>query len=223
VDGAWVDLGPGRAIALNDAGDVLLQQVDGSPPTFPVLWRGGERTELRVPGVEWFVARALSERGAVAGVDGSPGCPAGPVVYRDGRREPLPPPIPGIEAVAERLNDRGDVVGGTISTAEAEGRAFLWRDGCSIDVSPPGAAISYPVAITEDGLVVGVHGFDDAGGFVWRDGRVSILPPLPGAGFGFPSLVNRSNVIAGTVSREHGYDSRVVVWTPIPCRRGCDP
>ncbi|RKT55412.1 hypothetical protein [Saccharothrix australiensis] len=132
--------------AANEAGVVV-----GTRDNRPLRWEGDAVTVL--PGGTGGVAdnpQAINERGDVVGWTQDATGTKRATVWRAGRQVVLDVPGPA-EAVA--ISDSGDVVGW--SSASGEDRAFLWRHGRVIDLGTLGGAFSVPVALNDNGTVVG--------------------------------------------------------------------
>ncbi len=103
---------------------------------------------------------------------------------------------------AHAINSAGEIVGfwGNIVKGPSP-LAFIWRDGEMIDINGDfGTINSEANGITADRLVTGWMGsspLTDARAFIWDDGKVKELPPIPG---GFTSqgiAINNLADIAG--------------------------
>jgi uncharacterized membrane protein len=112
--------------------------------------------------------------------------------------------LPGAsDSAALGVNDRGVVVG------NSGGQAVLWRNGRIVELGAPGPGSS-AVDINERGEVVGNGSVDGASrAFMWRHGRISVLPPLPGDQNSFANAVNDRGDVVG-FSRDPGF--RAVLW-----------
>ncbi|WP_405064404.1 hypothetical protein OG474_22870 [Kribbella sp. NBC_01505] len=83
-----------------------------------------------------------------------------PLVWHDGAVTVLSAPG-GVEAVAEDVNSRGDVVGVT-EGGDTPAHAILWRGGRVIELPVlPGGVYAVPTAMNNAGLIVGYAGDGD--------------------------------------------------------------
>ncbi|MFI5734082.1 hypothetical protein ACIA49_28460 [Kribbella sp. NPDC051587] len=84
-----------------------------------------------------------------------------PLVWHDGAVTVLDAPG-GVEAVAQDVNSRGDVIGVT-QGENVQAHGVLWRGGQVIDLpSLPGGDAAVPTAINDAGLIVGYAAGGDA-------------------------------------------------------------
>ena len=125
--------------------------------------------------------------------------------------------LPGIgndSAIAEAVNDRGDVVGESFPVDPATGasgspRATLWVSGVAQDLGP-GEAFD----VSSRGTIAGTH--FPGGESLWKDGR---WQPLGVGSPGFPLFVNRFDTVASSVpfigAAIHAYTFRDGVLTDL--------
>jgi probable HAF family extracellular repeat protein len=145
TNGTTRDLGPGRALAINDAGDVMaymgdMRQWIGDA----TVWHGNTAVPIGSLGGRGTIVSALSESGSVIGASNTATGRAHAFVWqRDRGMVDLGtgPAGAGRDAVAVAMNSRGDIIGytATCSTSEyggvasvscafdGESRAILWR------------------------------------------------------------------------------------------------
>lgn len=155
TNGTIQDLGPGRAVALNAFGQVLVQGVDAQGRAYPFLWDHGRK--ITFPATV-TTATALNDSGQVAGTY----LPSGATqehgfLWQGGRLTDLGTLSP----VA--VNDEGQILGG--STA-AYGLAFTWDHGGVTPLLPASGTVAMPTVINDNGLVAGTCGLDTA--TIWQ-------------------------------------------------------
>jgi probable HAF family extracellular repeat protein len=147
------------AIGINDHGQVIGVSGDcvspnfigngGITPLHAVLWQHGTATDLKTLGGSWAFPWAINSRGQVAGQSVTANdATTDAFLWQDGIMTDLGV-VPGdIGSFAFGLNDRGQVVGASVSQTSA--RAFLWQNGVMIDLNslvlaPPGSTPLYLV------------------------------------------------------------------------------
>jgi probable HAF family extracellular repeat protein len=155
ADNTIRDLGPGRAVALNALGQVLVQGVDPQGNTYPFIWDHGRKITFPA---NVITATALNDRGQVAGTY----LPAGGAqehgfLWRKGVFTDLGALSP------VGLNDEGEIL---VSSATTYGLAFVWEHGSITQLLPAVGSVAAPMAISDCGLVVGTSGGDAA--TAWR-------------------------------------------------------
>jgi probable HAF family extracellular repeat protein len=158
-----------RAIAINDAGQVLIANESGPHARSETrLWDQG-RTTL----VGDFDATALNATGTVVGYSGTPFLDVTGILVRDGALFGLGEDLGGA-ARPWAINGSGLVVGSR-ETSGGPDHAFLWDDGVMIDLN------DY-LAQDSSWLLVRATGINDAGqiiglGFMDGERRAFLLTP----------------------------------------------
>jgi probable HAF family extracellular repeat protein len=97
---------------------------------------------------------------------------------------------------AAAINNRGQVVGSSVTAASEVTQAFLWEDGVMRAVGPP---FSSATDINDGGQIVGAA-WDGVIGYVamlWQDGQSIALERLPGTQDCGATSINRHGVIVG--------------------------
>src|SRR5439155_582595 len=100
------------------------------------------------------------------------------------------------------INNRGQVVGGTIDANNSQYHAFLWDNGMMQDLGTlPGYNLSQGQAINDAGQVVGFSGDPSMGGlghaFLWDNGTMRDLGTLPGYDYSIALGINNAGRVVG--------------------------
>lgn len=131
------------------------------------------------------------------------------------------------DGVAFAINDRGQAVGASGSCGPFNSinqinlvptHAVLWQKGKPIDLGNLGGDGHFngifATGINNIGLVVGVS--DTTGdasfhGFLWQDGHVSDLQPLPGDFYSYATAISDEGQVTG-LSLDANFNLRAVFW-----------
>ena len=127
------------------------------------------------------------------------------------------PGLPGAtETIVFGLNDRDQAVGHSLSAADSQNHAVLWKGGKVHDLGMlPEDTSSDANMINNDGIVVGTSYGENVSAVYWNHDQICGLPPLDGAVFSTAYGINERGLIVG----ESGLDvSRVhaVLWHSSP-------
>src|SRR4051812_11628370 len=178
------------ATAINDKGQVvgISGDCDRAAGRFSarhaVMWQDGKVTRLPDLGGDlWHTPTAINNRGQVAGFGNLPGAPTDPLLrrafYWSAERGLVKiDPLPGdLVSFAWGINERGEVAGQSIGANGS--RAFIWKDGVTVDVNEMVAAGSPTVEYAND---INDRGEITGGGCVVCDGSDEVavrLTPTP--------------------------------------------
>jgi probable HAF family extracellular repeat protein len=192
--GRALDLGParllfGRTLRLSDAGHVVWTAPTASASGFQAtLWDGSQVIDLGTLGGESSFHAAVNSRGQVVGWADSPSGERA-FLWENGVMRDLGA-LNGRRSSASDINERG-VVTGNYEDAAGIPRAFLW-DGVMTDIgSLPNINIGHDevslgVALNARNQVIGTsvpRFFTDLWrGFIWENGVMRPLGPLPNVG-----------------------------------------
>ncbi len=101
---------------------------------------------------------------------------------------------------ARGVNDAGAVVGYRQIGPKGPNTPYLWQDGSFTYIDPGPFNIGYAEDISNSGYVVGRFGNPIPGsrGFSWRNGRTTILEPLPDAVYSQALAVNDAGCAVGS-------------------------
>jgi probable HAF family extracellular repeat protein len=145
----------------------------------PVIWEKGQVRELpTVPGLPNGNAQGINDNGQAVGVSGDCNLSTSIVhglLWQHGGFTDLG----NVDPTA--INNRGQVIGLTLTNADQHNQAFLWQNGVFTDLGTvPGDVVSESHAINDPGQVVGQS--CDANGncraFLWENGAMTDLNAL---------------------------------------------
>lgn len=126
-DGQIIDLGQGRALAINKRAQVVGGTVVVDV-THAFLYSGGELLDLGTLGGEFSIAVDINDAGEIVGNAQTATGQSRAFLYSEGALRELP--IPGETSSANAINRHGQVVGVTSSlAAPAQADAYLYQDG----------------------------------------------------------------------------------------------
>lgn len=151
-----------RPFGVGPDGAVVGEAQDAAGAWRAFLWRNGEMTALGAPG-GYSRAVAVNRGAEVVGIF-RPGAdttgPARPFLWREGRITELAPASPADHVYATDINDRGQVVGHSVTRCSTcpsgtVGSAFLWENGAATDLGRLGGHQALAHAINEEGQIAG--------------------------------------------------------------------
>jgi probable HAF family extracellular repeat protein len=202
--------GPSGRMFINAVGQVAYDArgLDGLRHAF--LWSNGTTTDLGSAGAANASVMALNNSGVVVGyAANSLGVPVTALEWANGQLLNLGT-FGAITSSAVDVNDAGDVLVELASATGAVSTAVVVRNGAPLGI-PGGSLIA--TSLDEDGQVLGYTQSTKQGrrSFVWRNGRVVLLPTSDGARppWGGP------NTIAGAwaIGDEYvGRTAHAVLW-----------
>ncbi|MEU4747058.1 hypothetical protein AB0G02_42275, partial [Actinosynnema sp. NPDC023658] len=210
---AGVDLGPGIPSALNQVGQVVVQEaVNGAGPYVqrPRIWQAGKVTDITPSGSGWVVAAAINNNGVVPMTYST--SPSGyhqerAVVWKDGRHVSLP--LSGPHLWLSAINDAGVVAGAKLPMFGSGAYAFrcVTTSTCEPLAAVPGSGVYDIKAINEAGVVVGN---EDTQALRWDGTSVTVLSTSGGVANGTQALNERGDVVGW--STDAGGTSRATLW-----------
>jgi probable HAF family extracellular repeat protein len=112
------------------------------------------------------------------------------------------------------LNDAGDVVGQSNLPGDQIQHPFLWHGKHLIDLGTFGGDNGSANSVNDVGDVTGRADLPDGThhGFLWREGQLRPLRPLPGAACSSASWLNNRNQVVGNSSDCHGNIIAANLW-----------
>jgi probable HAF family extracellular repeat protein len=218
ISGDWVDL--------NNSDQLVTTAYTTTVPrvAHAFLWQDGRWRNLgTLRGGTESRATAINDGGQIVGTALQPDGPRHAVLWENGHSPARDlGTFGGRDSEAYGINRSGEVVGGA-ATISGEWHAFLWRHGKMLDLGVPagvGSTASYASDINDRGQVL-VRSFVPGGQFpdehlwIWQDGRVRQLQPLPGDNVTVGNGLNLSGQVVGwslSFGTDSGTGARAVLW-----------
>lgn len=182
------------------------------------VWDGdGPIEELPTPsGMTNAFAQAINNDGAIVGSASVMYQPDIAVLWDGGAPVALEPLVAGASAGASDINDAGQVVGSSATTAPPwlVRHPVLWDGGDPIDLDPSWTGSGWAGAINGDGQVVGYRQIapNQMQAFLWDDGTITTLDPLGGDTQSSAVGINGTGTVVG-VSQSSSGEGHAVRWT----------
>jgi probable HAF family extracellular repeat protein len=164
-----------QGFAVNDRGQIVGHFTSRVGVTHAFIWDQGVMTELSTPTGQYSSARAINNRGTIAGEyeagtqyrSAYRAC-----TWSNGALTDLG--IPGPASRASGINDAGQVVGAFISS-NGSWHAFVWQDRVLTDLGTLGGGDSSASAINNNGQIVGWSQTSGAEthAFMWEGGALT--------------------------------------------------
>lgn len=209
-DGVIHDLGTlggenSWATGINASGQISGTSERASGLASAFLWTEGQIIELgHLPHGTFSWGNGLNDRGEVVGWSSGGGILQDPTLWADGEIYDLG--TLAFEGAASQINNKGQIVGGSIPLRQTWGAATFWDRGEIIDLGylihpcEPKFSIacthfSSASAINQRGQIVGTHDF--LGSYLWHSGNLVILPELTPSLFSGPVDINDAGSVVG--------------------------
>jgi probable HAF family extracellular repeat protein len=215
-DGRMADLGPRQAdsapIDINNAGQVV-----GAVGLVAVLWEHGRRVTVAKPKSDSGNAAAvlINDRGEVVvkSFHASSAHKLSGLVWHDGILTTLPTTRADAFSGVTAINSAGAIVG-TCMTPNGRARPCLWADGTIHDLGTRSGDRGTALDINDRGEVVGhVAAGATTHGFIWRNGRMTLLPGLHPRDSTNAVAINAHGQIVGTSHEGTNQLAHAVLWT----------
>jgi probable HAF family extracellular repeat protein len=209
----------GQASAINNRGQIVGFAENGTvdsscPPNatnnriaLPVLWENGKAHALPTVGSDPDgVAFWINDQGQAVGYSGTCTAALHAVSWKNGTASPLPDL--GTGAIAQGINNRGQIVG-TVGSADGTTQyGALWQNGALTNLGTlPGDVAAIATGINNRGQVVGStwdSDFNWSHGFIWQNRVMTDLNTL------FPASSNLFAVMANKIN-ERGQISGMAI------------
>lgn len=220
-DGRLIDLGAlpdfpvGRALGINDRGDVVGYAIEFDlHHSRAILWHGGTLVDITPAGVANCTATGINNRGDIAGH-----CPQA-VLWRGGQLIELGL-LPGqASSYAFAINEAGVIVGMQADRLGRQSIPYRWADGVMTPLALPAGAIGGSAqAINARGTIVG-YVQTAAGGLepaIWQGDTVAPLAGTWGAFSGVAWGINdRGDVVGQAFGGTGGFVWANGTFTSLP-------
>lgn len=191
--------------ALNDNGAIVGFLESGTGTSFQItgfLFSGGQFTHFRFPGSTDTLPHDMNKNGLIVGSFDARGFSGQRAfqVHSGTFSEVKIPGFPNAPAVAQGVNDLGDIVGQFNGNGTDFG--FLLHQGKLTIISFPGATSgTFPSGINNQGVIVGTYFVNEqrtgAHGFMWKNGAFTNIQ-FPGAEATAPVKISNNGDIVGT-------------------------
>jgi hypothetical protein len=192
----------GQPVALNDLGGIAGTFFDSKNTGHGFLLFQGRLTTFKFPGSSSTTVSDMSRNGIIVGDFSVAGDPKGHhyMVHSGGFHEITLPGHPNAaDFTVTGVNANGDIVG-TISSATSPVNGYVLHNGKITLLSFPGADVTLPTSINDEGVVVGqflVQFVNSNRSFMWKNGVFSNVNPPGNDGFVNAIKVSNSGVVVG--------------------------
>ena len=190
----------------------------------PFLWQDFHISALPTLGGHNGQASDINNRGQIAGTaettDPDSGCSASmphhislPVLWEDGKAQPLPTVGGDPDGMAMAINDEGQAVGWSGICAGAN-HAILWENGTAFPLPDLGTG-AIGEAINHHGQIAGIIGSADGTtefGALWQNGVLTNLGTLPGDFAAIATGINNRGQVVGSTLDSGGNWAHGFIW-----------
>src|SRR5229473_140059 len=230
---SWINWGGindcGEAVGMSETADLDPNGEDicgfGTHLTcVPFLWRDGHMSALPTVGGNNGQASAINNRGEVVGfaetANTDPTCPPAPtispVLWEEGKAQPLPTVGSDPDGVAFGINDQGQAVGYSGSCIAAR-HAVMWKNSTAFVLQDLGGTRSNVAYVINNlGQIAGKVRSADGTHYVaalWQpDGTLTTHEPLPGDHAAFATGINNLGQVVGNDFDSNSNWSHGFIW-----------
>lgn len=218
-DGRMMDLGPrqadGAPLDINNVGQVV-----GAVGVFAALWEHGRRVTVAKPKSDSGNATAvlINDRGEVVvkSFHATSGHKLSGSVWQHGILTTLPTTRADAFSGVTAINSTGAIVG-TCMTPNGRARPCLWADGTIQDLGTRSGDRGTALDINDRGEIVGhVAAGATTHGFIWRNGRMTVLAGLRPSDTTDAIAINAHGQIVGTSHEVGNLLGHAVRWIRKP-------
>jgi probable HAF family extracellular repeat protein len=188
----------------------------------PFVWQDFHMNALPTLGGNNGQASSINSRGQIAGTAETtvtdPGCPPHlislPVLWEEGKPQPLPTVDNDTDGDAFWINDLSHAVGQTFNCTQTITHPVSWTNGTASALPDNGHG---GVAFGNNDLdqIVGAVGSPDGTslwGALWQNGKLTNLKPLPGDSFAIASGINNRGQVVGSTFDSHLNWAHAYIW-----------
>src|SRR5579871_2318241 len=212
----------GTPVALNDLGGIAGFFIDSKNESHGFLLFQGRLTTFKFPGSSSTTVSDMSRNGIIVGDFSVAGDPREHhyMVHAGGFHEITLPGHPNADFTVTGVNANGDVVG-VLDSDTLPTIGYLLHNGKVTTFSFPGADITLPTSINDEGVIVGgylILFVNENPSFMLKDGVFSNIEPPGNDGFVSATKVSNSGVVVGSYEAfdgTHGYALKNGTYTKI--------
>jgi probable HAF family extracellular repeat protein len=187
----------------------------------PFLWQDGHMSALPTLGGNNGQASHINNRGQIAGTadtaDTDSGCPpfhvSLPVLWKDGKAQPLPTVGGDPDGFAFDINEQGQAVGQS-ATCTSINHAVLWENDTAFPLPDLGTG-AIGEGINDRGQIVGIIGSADGTtefAALWQNRVLTNLGTLPGDFAAIATGINNRGQVVGSTLDSKFFWSHGFIW-----------
>ncbi len=199
----------GRAMGINNRGDIVGYCETEAGDFHAVLWEGGAATDLGTLGGDNSYAFAINDDGVVVGYSHTADGKVHAFMWRDGIMTDIhDTELPPINESYARAINTGESIAGTVGYG-----GVMWRTPDDYVWLLDGSGLSGPSDahdINDSNQVVGWHHSSDEA-FIWEDGLMEILPHL-GINRSRAYGINNAGQVVGNVFDPDSHEEQAAIW-----------
>lgn len=189
----------------------------------PFVWQHFQMKALPTLGGNNGQASAINDRGQIVGTAEtaatsavcSPRLTSLPVLWENGKPDPLPTVDEDTDGEAFWINDLGEAVGQTYNCSQSVSHAVSWTGHGTASALPDYGTGAVAFGNNDRGQIVGVVGSPDNSteyAAIWQNGKLTSYKPLPGDFGATASGNNNRGVVVGSTFDATFNWSHAVVW-----------